>query len=367
MKRKTDFSPFAIGTIFNPLPKPIRHVSPKFSFVSIRYPSRLNAMALDPSKITSNDNLKYTPGEIIFKVKIYKTVNISIFPLHGEIEISDRTQRQTLVKHAALILKKAIGFTNKIYIDVDNRSEIKHAGLGSSSSLIAAVACAINEIFNNPFSQQEMLRYLAQNHGEEIDGDHNKLYPVQCIGGSAAGGLFEGGMLVLGGENTVIANMLIPSKFKATIGIPKDFKSQDSQTLMQEEIKAFPKFLASGKKHGKDIAYRMLHEVLPAMQNQDIKTIGDLIFDYRYHMGSINNCSYCYPKIVSLAKKLSYIKNQGIAEILSISSVGPAFFAISKNHRIVESIFKKHDLITVTTEIENNPYTIISKKVYRHG
>jgi len=86
-----------------------------------------------------------------------------------------------------------------------------------------------------------------------------------------------------------------------------------------------------GVKYGPEIAYRTLHSVLPAMIEGDIETIGDLVFDYRFNMGSIDNCSYAYPKLVQLASRLAFLKTKRFVDILSISSVGPSFFAVSKN------------------------------------
>ncbi len=366
MKRKTDFKPFQVGTIFNPININLSDLKPRYRTIEIKYPSRLNAMALDPSKITSNNNLKYSPGEIIFKVKLYKKIKVTINDNTGGIEVSERTSRVPLVRHAALLMKKALGFKNQLCIDVDNKNEVKHAGLGSSSGLIAAVACAINELFANPIDQPNLLRYVSQNHGEEIEKNINYLYPVQCIGGSAAAGLYKGAMIVIAGENTVISSMNIPNNYKVIIGIPSDFQKQDSQTLMSEEIKSFPKFMACGEKYGKEIAYRMLHDVFPAMKNGNLHVIGGLIYDYRYHMGSIDNCSYCYKKLPELAKNFAFLKKEKIADVLSISSVGPAFFAISKDVKTCERTFKKYGMNVITTNIENNPYEVVKKEKYIH-
>ena len=74
---KNDFSPFSVGKVFNQL-KLIGESKPLYRSITIKYPSRLNAMALDPSKIAMNDNLCYSPGEIIFKINIFKEVTVSL-------------------------------------------------------------------------------------------------------------------------------------------------------------------------------------------------------------------------------------------------------------------------------------------------
>jgi len=359
---KTDFTPFKIGTVFNPLRQVIGPVTTSCKTIEIKYPSRLNAMAIDPSKITSNKNLVYTPGEVVFAVKIYKTIKVELLSTKNSLEIDPNSKRAPLIEHAYLLMKNALKFDNGIKITVDNSQEIRHAGLGSSGGLIAGVASAINELFGNPISPSNLIQYLAQNHGEEIDGDSKNLNPVQCIGGSAAAGLFKGGLLILAGESRVIATMNISNTYKVVIGIPKDYIEFDSKILLEKEMTNFDKFMETGKTFGPTLAYNLLHYGLPSMVGGDLKPIGKIIFDYRFNMGSIKNCSYCYPQMVDLASKLAPLFLNGNADVLALSSVGPAFFAITKKQDMCASLFEKNNLNTIITDLENGTYTIINKQ-----
>ena len=60
----------------------------------------------------------------------------------------------------------------------------------------------------------------------------------------------------------------------------------------------------TGEKYSKDIAYHLLHKSLPGMVNGEIKDLSDIVFKYRFDMGSIENCSFVYEKMVDLANKL---------------------------------------------------------------
>lgn len=360
---KIDFKPFKVGTVFNPLRITVKTVRPQFSSVEIKFPSRLNAMAIDPSKITSNRNLVYTPGEVVFSVKIYKTIKVEVLAEKNKLEVDRAAKRKPLINHAYFLMKRAIGFDNGLGISVDNSAEIRHTGFGSSSGLIAGIAAAVNEIYGNPVPVADLVRYLAQNHGEEIDGDDTHLNPVQCIGGSAASGLFEGGLIILAGESTVIGTMKVNPKYKVIIGIPEDYEEYDSKILLDKEIDNFDKFLETGRRYGPKIAYNILHFGLPGMVCGDIRPMGDLIFDYRFNMGSIQNCSYCYPPLVEIAEKLRYLKYDGTAEVLAISSVGPAFFAVSPNAKTIVRAFEKENLKTLVADIENDKYTVVSRNI----
>jgi len=358
---KTDFKAFQVGTVFNPLKIKIKRRKALYKNVKIKFPSRLNAMALDPSKITSNKHLIYTPGEFVFCVDVFNVVKIKVINNTGEIKVSERSKRKSLIIHSYLLMKNVLNFKEGLLIDVDNRTEIRHCGLGSSSKLIASVACAINELYGNPIDHVDLVRYVAQNHGEEIDNEKDLLMPVQCIGGSAVAGMFNGGALVLAGESCVIGTMDISHSYDVVIGIPKDYKELDSEALLNLEIKNFSKFLKTGEKYGAKIAYNILHFCLPAMTRGDLKTIGDVIYDYRFNMGSIENCSYCYPKLTKITNKLRYLKVKGIVDVLAISSVGPSIFAITKQASVCEKAFKELNLKTFIVKIENQKYSVIEK------
>jgi predicted sugar kinase len=364
MKPKTDFKPFKVGTVFNPIKGGPYKVKPKLKEVKIKYPSRLNLMAIDPSKIATNRNLVYTPGEIILKVKIYKQVLARISNNQKRILISPIAKRPSLILHSALLMKKALNFNCGLELNVDNSQELRHVGLGSSSGLIASVACAINELFGKPISPENLLQYLAQNHGEEIENQPNFLSPVQCIGGSAASGLYKGALLVLAGQSRVIRSMNLNGNYQVIIGIPKDFKEMDSKTLLKKELNVMNNFIKCGKKYGPLIAYKVLHSVLPAMVEEDLATIGDVVFDYRYKMGSIKNCSYTYPKLVSLTNRLAFLKTKRLVDLLSISSVGPAIIAVSKDIGYAKEAFIKENLKVFITRPENSTYKILKKVIY---
>ena len=259
---KTDFSEFAVGTIFNEA-KVTSRITLKRKKLTVAYPSRLEAMALDPAKIADNNNLVYEAGQIDFCVSLFKYVTVEVDESSDRIQLSAQTPRKALAMHAALLMQKALGFKHGLKIDVEDEVNLRHCGLGSSSSLIAGTAAAINELYGCPIAPLDLVRYCAQNHGEEIDGDDTKLVPVQCIGGSGICGHFEGGLVILAGQATPISTAKLPYDLKVVIGIPADFEHPDSQQLMQAEVDNIGGFKTTGEQYGKNIAYRLIHSVVP--------------------------------------------------------------------------------------------------------
>lgn len=351
---------FTVGTILNPLKSKLISSTPVCKQLTLQYPSRLNAMALDPSKIDVSGSGVYSPGEVIFSIALYKEITIKLRE-DFEVVISELSPRHQLIRHAALLMRGALRVKQGFDINVE-AEDLRHCGLGSSSGLIAAVAVAINEIYGNPISKLELIAYLAQNHGEEIDSSNNELQHVQCIGGSAASGLIESGMTVLAGKSTPIGTMEIDESYTVLIGIPIDFVAADSKELMRLEMLNMKKFIATGDLYRDKIGYRVVHEMLPQMKRGSLKDASKLIFDYRFDYGSINNCSFVYPKMKEIAQNVRHLFENGIADVLALSSVGPAFFAITKLPDICESVFQENNLFVRRSKINNTGYSVINKK-----
>ena len=358
--KKTDFKKFPVGMVFNNCAL-IGEPSLKVEKIVIDYPSRLEAMALDPGKIADNDNLVYRAGQIDITVPLFKRVTVSL--LEGqEIKVSAGTSRPALVRHAAMLMRHALNTTQGFRIDVSDEINLRHCGLGSSSSLIAGVACAINEMYGKPIGAQDLVKYLAQNHGEEIDDDPDNLTPVQCIGGSAVCGNFDGGLIILAGEATPITQIDIPSDYAVVIGVAKDYKHPDAEQLMQSEVDNMDGFMKTGEQYGQEIAYRLIHEVMPGLMHGSLQAAGKLIFDYRWNMGSIQNCSFVFPRMLEIADDLREFYEQGCCEILALSSVGPGFFAVTKEPNKAMARFEANNMRTITTTVHNGTYIVVERQ-----
>lgn len=351
---------FKVGTVINSLIDPIEGVEIKFYSLTVKCPYRLNAMALDPSLIAFNDEHIYSPGEIIFPIQLFRTVQVSCID-GNEIVVNQECQRKQLVVHSAELIRKALRVNQGFKITVTEDLEMKHTGFGSSSGLMAAVAIAINELYGNPITSTSLITYLAQNHGEEIDGDSNHLEHIQCIGGSAAACLIKAGMIILAGQSKVIASMKLGENLDVVIGIPKNYKPKDAHILAQEELMNMDKFVATGKKFGKDIAYSLIHQTLPAMSENNLRLASEIIYKYRFEYGSIQNCSFVFPPMNEIAESVKHLQQEPQTMTLSLSSVGPAFFAITTDSKKCVTVFEQAGMDCILTKIHNNGYQIIEK------
>ena len=331
--------------------------------IEIEYPCRLDAMAINPAAVCYNDSMIFTPGEVVISLKKFIKVKIIVKNAEGGLlNISNRTKRKVLVKHAYLLMSDALKITPSLDIDVDDSNIPKHCGFGSSSSTIAAVSSAINELYSCPIEDEDLIKYLASNHGEEIsDSDDENLKVVQCIGGGATNGLTEEGIIIIAGQSTTIAKMKYESD--VLIGFPNDFIQKDAKELMELEEKNLWKFKKTGEEHAENIAYNLLHKALPGMFNNDIKELADIVFNYRFNMGSNENCSFVYDGLMEISDKIRKIYENGKCEFLALSSVGPAFFVLVKNKnqkRECKKFMKDLNLKVIESSICNTKYKVLN-------
>jgi len=354
----TSFRPIPVGTIIE-APK-ISHpvVAIAQGYVTIHYPARLEAMALDPSKVAEREDRIYRAGQIDFVVSLFKHVTVRIINGEGDIVISESTPRSVLVLHAAMLMQKALGFKQSISIHVNEDVSLRHCGLGSSSGSIAAVASAINELFSKPLDAAELSKLCAQNHGEEIDGNEANIIPVQCLGGSVIGGNYQGGLVVVAGRATPILAIDLPNELSVVIGVPNDYTHPDSAELMQQEADNMDGFVTTGEKYAKEIAYNLIHEVIPDLLENSLASCKELIYQYRWNMGSIKNCSFAFPRTNQIAEELRKYRTDDEIKIFSLSSVGPGFFALTTNPDKVAKDFYKMNMSTIVTSIHNSTYEV---------
>lgn len=355
------------GHIFNKYNKSnnMEHVI-KYEEIEINYPCRLDAMAINPAAVTYNDTMVFTPGEVVISVEKYINVKIKVTNFEGgKLSISDNMKRKVLVKHSYKLMCDALKVNPSLEIEVDDKDIPKHCGFGSSSSTISAVAVAINELYGNPILLKDLIKYLAANHGEEVsDSNDEDLKVVQCIGGGATNGQIDEGVIIISGKSCTISKMNYEGDI--LIGIPNDFVEQDAEILMTLEEENLWKFKKTGDEYKEKIAYRFLHSVLPDMTEGKIESLANIVFDYRFNMGSIENCSFVFPRMNEIANKIRKLYEEQHCEFLALSSVGPAFFTIT--NKLEDTIYCKEkmeelNLTVIKSKICNHKYVIVNSKI----
>ena len=182
---------------------------------------------------------------------------------------------------------------------------------------------------------------------------------VQCIGGGATNGLTEEGIIIIAGKSTTIAKIKYESD--VLIAFPNDFVQKDAKVLMELEEKNLWKFKKTGEEYANKIAYNLLHKALPGMANGSIKELADIVFDYRFNMGSNENCSFVYDGLMKISNEIRKLYEEENCEFLALSSVGPAFFAIVKDDiqkNKCKEVMKRLNLKILESSICNTKYLV---------
>ncbi len=346
---------FPPGKITNPIKGKISHTKLHFQKVKVEVPARLNAMVFDTTSLTGpQKKFVYTAGELLFAVKLYTNAFVEIDTTSmGKIIIHNSSHRVAIIRHTALIMKKAIKFKHSIRIHAYNTFDYVHCGFGSSAALQYSVAIAINTIFGNPISQDDLICYLAQNYGEEVKNDPNKLIHVQSNGGMGAAA-FYGGVSALAGESAIIFNKKIPTTFRIVIGIPRSYERLDAVTLMRKEEALFNQMKKSAKTSAQQIAWNVVHQLLPALVRDDYWGVGNVIDEYRFKSGSIETDGLMWPEMLKSIIKLRKLRKKLGMQILSSSSCGPAIFSLTMNVKEVQAAFKNAGLDTFLLTPDND-------------
>lgn len=335
---------------------------PVFREISIKYPSRLDAACTDPGKLYSispKDNI-YPTGQIIFCADICKTITVRAREDSKNI-IEGNYGRKNLIKHAAILMQKAFGLENGFDIKIDTDLDLRHCGVGSSASAIQGVGAAINELYGCPMRPMDIIRYLAGNHAEEIDGDDSHLVAVQSVGGSGVCGHFDGGFTIITGRSIPIFQYNLPSDLKIVFGVPKEYSHPDANSLIRKEIKYAEDFEEVSKKYSNEIAYRLLNNAMPEMAEGNFTPMKELIFDYRWDMGSIKNCSYAYPNITELAEEMRPLRDDPDIKFIFLSTAGPGFCIVTEKPDKATKIFDNLNMRSFIANIHNGKYKILNK------
>lgn len=336
----------------------------KYNFVNIKYPTRLNADLLDLSKFVPNEKHIYPAGEIL--VSINKFINVTTKYLgnnSGILSTSKSTKRKAIVNHAYKLMCIALNISPSLHIDVNDDDVLRHCGFGSTGATIGAVCSSINELYGNPMNGLDIIKYIMGNYGEEInDNDIENLRQVHSIGGSVTTGIAKGGIIV-------IAEMGVPIgatnyNGQAIIGIPNDYLSGKFKETPKIEIENFDSHNiepGSELKKSYAISYDLVHKVLPRLVYGDISSLSKMVFELRFTSGRIKKCSFIFPRVNEIAANIKHLYENGKCDMLSMSAIGPTFFALVSNENDKKECikqFEEQNMTVITTAVCNETYSV---------
>ena len=358
-----DLEIFEAGRIHNKIEGQIREVTRRCNSVRVTVPARLNAMCFDLKTLAKpKDVFVYSAGELAFSVDIKTSAELEIEEGGGpEVVVSGKSGRKSIVRHAGLMMARALGIRDTLHIEAHNHHLYPHAGLGSSSSIITSVCVAINKAYGSPLDERQLTLFIARNHGEEIDGDDENLVHVQCNGGSPSVALYGGGMQVIVGDSRMMLREEIPPEYTFVFGIPELYKKHDAKFLMEKEAEQFPSMLQASEDFSREIAWKVLNQLRPAVLRQDMLSIGDVLRYYRFETGSLKIDSGIWEGLRPLVESLQDLRSAR-TPIVSVSSCGPAVYALTKSPSEVYGRFREERMQVFSAEPDNTGLVVSSEQ-----
>lgn len=338
--------------------------------VEVTIPARLHSSVLDMNRFNTT---RPGGGGIGFAVGIYFRARVRVTK---KPEIVVRGQRTLIVKHFARVFKEILGFPGGFEIELYDHGR-RHVGMGSSTGSMCAACVGINEVLGRPFNNRELRRILGFNACEE--SPLNKNYLIRGFEtGLGAMAAINGGMVLATDDMELIYRIPLPDT-RVLIIIPdvpsledeftgKDTAAQSEVELLMRRAR-YLDTLQSGTK-----SQIVLLDLLPAMVRNDLKGIGNALFDLSYLGSKRAECEQHGLFGAPIYRYMGSLREIG-AEVVGMSSVGPTVYALTRNedvyHRMIKFLTSEKVPVNriIETHIDNTGARIVEggeERNYQH-
>lgn len=339
-----EFRTFAPGTIIKTIgiEKKTHVLRPFHGKVTVQAPARIHLTVLDMNRFAPDHP---GGGGIGFAIRCFCTAEVTCTGAGTEIDYC----REPIIRNFVEVFKKAVGYTGGFAIKATDH-EHKHVGLGSTSTVMIAVATAMNVALGAPLTNTELRHLIGHNYVEET-ADGMIAFGFETGVGPAVS--THGGMAVMGDELALVCHhpfaegknvhILIPPTDISSAGTKEfDLLMNKARTLdyRDRELKA----------------YLFLMDLIPALERNDLKKIGDIIWEIEFRGSKRAEVEHHTYRIYHY---MSMLREAGL-EFVGMSSVGPSIAVVTeKNREQMEELLKPLGLtIAISTEVDNTGLTI---------
>jgi len=310
--------------------------------VHVRAPARIHLTVLDMNRFAPDHA---GGGGVGFAIQCYCTAEVEC--TGGPVEID--YNRRPIIYNFVEVFRKTVGYTGGFRIRATDHQH-QHVGLGSTSTVMIAVATAINEAVGRPLTNGQLRKLIGNNYVEET-ADGTIAFGFETGVGPAVS--THGGMAVMGDELTLVyhhpfaegkhVHILIPPTDISSAGTKEfDLLMNKARTLdyRDRELKA----------------YLFLMDLIPALEREDLKKIGDIIWEIEFRGSKRAEVEHHSYKIYHY---MSMLREAGL-EFVGMSSVGPSIAVVTgKNRAEMEKLLKPMGLtIAISTSVDNSGLVI---------
>ncbi|PKL64201.1 MAG: GHMP kinase [Methanomicrobiales archaeon HGW-Methanomicrobiales-3] len=314
--------------------------------ISVRAPARIHLTVLDMNRFAPDHP---GGGGIGFAIQCYCSAEVSC----TKKEISIDYDRAAIIENFVAVFKKAVGYSGGFAIRVTDH-EYKHVGLGSTSTVMIAVATAMNEAVGSPLSNTQLRHLIGHNYCEETaEGDI--AFGFETGVGPAVSTF--GGMAIMGDELALAYHHPFAEGRNVYIVIPPtDISSAGTQEFDLLMNKA--RTLDYRDRELK--AYLFLMDLIPALERDDVKKAGEIVWEIEFRgskRAEVEHHSYGIYHYMNLLREAKL-------EFVGMSSVGPSIAVVTeKDKKSIENILKPLGLkIAIATKVDNQGIQIVHSR-----
>ncbi|MBI5439952.1 MAG: sugar kinase [Deltaproteobacteria bacterium] len=296
--------------------------SPPETVCEVEVPSRLHASVVDMNRF---DVGLPGGGGIGFGLALFCRARVVLRRGAGS---EARGSRRDLALHVTELFRRMTRYDAAIEVELEDHGT-RHLGLGSSIGALTAAATALNEIFGRPLALRDLRKLVAYNYCEELPGE-SRLVPgfETNVGAMVA---LHGGMVVASDRCELLCRTSLPESTRALILLP--FLDPRPTSGEKEAAALLNRARELDRSDASEKAYRLVMDLLPAMISGDLPAVGEVLFHLTRLGSKRAECCLHGREGEEIYAAMDRLRTQG-AEIVSMSSVGPAVFALSADPQV---------------------------------
>lgn len=312
-------------------------LSPCISRIKATAPGRIHLTVLDMNRFAPN---RPGGGGVGFALQIYCSAEVKCTPSGLEIDYS----REPIIRHFAEVFKKTVGYQGGFKIKVQDHQR-KHVGLGSTGSVLLALAHAMNAAVGSPLNAEQIRLLLGNNYIEETEDGRVTLGFETGVGPAAA---TYGGMAITGDELALVYRHRFAEGKNVFIIIP----STDVSSAGKSEFDLLMNRARNLDYQDRELkAYLLIMDLIPAIERNDLKKIGDIVWEIEFRGSKRAEVEHHSFKIYHY---MSQLRESGL-EFVGMSSVGPSIAVVTdrSEKEIADLIGPMGLKIAISTKVDN--------------
>lgn len=286
--------------------------------IIVRFPGRIHMSPIDCNRFGFGQP---GGGGVGFAVRLNNKLEVKIAT---QITVEGPERQKAVLLHWSRLMMKTLSFSGGVSLSLTLCSEMdRHSGLGSSVAIAAACLSAINKLFGEPYTKIQLRDMITNNFVEQCRGKVTR--GLETGVGSYL--VLNGGFCAIGDDTVLLSSSHKLDGYPVLLVFPKVSRPHENDP---ESLEMFNRSLRLDESYRYVRAYRIMMDMLPALNQGDLRAIGDVVWEFQFsgtHQSMIQGYN---DGGVEIIRTMTILRQSG-ADIVGMSSVGPTVYAISEN------------------------------------